>query len=172
MRIINLFLLLIIVFLVAGCTHTSLRTTEIRHIPIDSLNDIIGTEYVDFDATVTSDGNGSIKIICDEPTVVELYILDDIDIEHARLIYEAKLRSENLKGMAYLEMYCCFDDLGEYFSRGLQSPITGTSSWRMKQTPFFLEDGQHPDRIKLNIVVDGVGTVWIDDIHLSKAPLG
>jgi len=25
-----------------------------------------------------------------------------------------------------------------------------------------------PDQIKLNVVVNGVGTVWIDDIHLSK----
>jgi len=25
-----------------------------------------------------------------------------------------------------------------------------------------------PDQIKLNIMVNGVGTVWIDDIHLSK----
>jgi len=170
--IINLIILLSLVIIFGGCSHTSLKTTEIKHIPVDNLDKIISTEYVDFDATVTSDGNGSIKVICDEPTVVELYVLDDIDVEDVRLIYEAKMRTENLRGMAYLEMYCCFDDLGEYFSRDLQTPITGTSSWRHEETPFFLQKGQHPDRIKLNVVIDGVGTVWIDDIRLIKGPLG
>ena len=154
-----------------GCNHFSLQTTEIRHLPVGNLENIITAEQVYFDKDISSDGNGSIKIDCVRPTVIELYVLDDIDIEEARLIYEAKLRSENLEGTAYLEMYCCFDDLGEYFSRGLQSPITGNSEWNMTQTPFFLQRGQNPNRVKLNVVINGSGTVWVDDIRLSKGPL-
>ncbi|MEW5923057.1 MAG: hypothetical protein AB1746_03635, partial [Candidatus Zixiibacteriota bacterium] len=106
-----------IIFLVAavvimsGCSTAHLKTTEIRRLPVSDLNDIISEEYVEFDSEISADGNGSIKVTCDEPIVVELYVLDDINIEDASLIYEAKMRSENLKGNAYLEMRCCFDSL-------------------------------------------------------------
>lgn len=82
------------------------------------------------------------------------------------------MRSENLNGNAYLEMWCCFGSLGEYISRGLQSPIYGTSSWRLKETPFSHQKGQNPDKVKLNLVINGTGTVWIDDIRLAKGLLG
>jgi len=38
-------------------------------------------------------------------------------------------------------------------------------------TPFFLEAGQKPDLIRLNLVVQGGGRVWIDDVHLTGQPL-
>lgn len=43
--------------------------------------------------------------------------------------------------------------------------------WTTVETPFFLQKGQNPDNIKLNLVVNGKGTVWIDDIKLIKGPL-
>jgi hypothetical protein len=33
------------------------------------------------------------------------------------------------------------------------------------------QKGQKPDKVVLNLVINGTGTVWIDDIVLSKAPL-
>ena len=60
---------------------------------------------------------------------------------------------------------------GEYFSRDLGSPLTGTVDWSAEETPFFLKKGENPDNIKLNLVVEGKGTVWIDDIRLLRAPL-
>ena len=60
---------------------------------------------------------------------------------------------------------------GQYFSRGLNDPIQGTSDWKTLQTPFLFQKGQNPDKITLNIVINGRGTVWVDDVVLSKAPL-
>src|SRR5713226_1756326 len=34
-----------------------------------------------------------------------------------------------------------------------------------------LQSGQKPDLIRLNLVVQGKGRVWIDDIHLMREPL-
>ncbi len=48
---------------------------------------------------------------------------------------------------------------------------TGTTNWTTMETPFFLKKGENPDNIKLNLVIKGKGTVWIDDIRLLKAPL-
>ena len=94
--------------------------------------------------------------------------LTDIDLEDARLIYQAKLRTEEVSGKVYLEMWCHFAGQGESFSRALQAPLSGSNAWTTQETPFFLKKGENPDNVKLNLVIDGSGTVWIDDIHLMK----
>lgn len=60
---------------------------------------------------------------------------------------------------------------GQYFSRGMNDLITGNSDWKSIHTPFIFQKGQKPDKVVLNLVINGTGTVWIDDIVLSKAPL-
>ena len=54
---------------------------------------------------------------------------------------------------------------------GLQAPLTGSNEWSTQSTPFLLRQGDNPDNAKLNLVVTGTGTVWIDDIRLIMAPL-
>ena len=68
-------------------------------------------------------------------------------------------------------MWCVFEGRGEYFSRGLDNPLTGTIEWTRRQIPFFLKAGENPDRLLLNLVVDGRGTVWIDDIVVTRGAL-
>ena len=92
-----------------------------------------------------------------------------MDVENARLLYTAKVKS-NLEGLAFLEMWVHVGD-GQYFSRGMKNPIRGKSDWMSLQTPFMFQKGQNPDLVILNLVVNGKGTVWVDDVILSKAPL-
>jgi len=103
--------------------------------------------------------------------VIRLFEIGDIDVENARLIYQAKLRTEDVEGKVYLEMWNHFPNKGEFFSRSLQNPLTGTTDWVTEETPFFLKKGENPDNVKLNLVIDGKGTVWIDDIRLIKESL-
>ncbi len=63
------------------------------------------------------------------------------------------------------------DGKGEFFSRNPQAAASGTSNWTSISTPFFLKRGENPDNIRLNLVVEGKGTVWIDDIRLVEGPL-
>ncbi|MBF0302452.1 MAG: hypothetical protein HQK73_05385, partial [Desulfamplus sp.] len=123
------------------------------------------------DKQITSDGNGSLRITVGKPTTVRLYETGDIDIENARLTYQAKVRTEGVEGKVYLEMLCQFTGKGEYFSRDLSSPISGTTEWSTEETPFFLQKGENPNNAKLNLVVEGKGVVWIDDIYLFRGPL-
>jgi hypothetical protein len=48
---------------------------------------------------------------------------------------------------------------------------TGEVEWTHQETPFFLKKGENPDNVQLNLVVNGSGTVWIDDIKLMRGPL-
>ena len=132
---------------------------------------IITRSGVGIDRDISSDGNGSLRITSTKPTVVRLFEIGDIDVEKARLIYQARVRTENIEGQVYLEMWCHFPGKGEFFSRGLQTPLTGTVEWTTEETPFFLKKGENPDNVKLNLVINGEGTAWIDDIRLLKAPL-
>jgi hypothetical protein len=102
---------------------------------------------------------------------VRLYELDEVDVEDARLIYRAHLRTEDVAGSVYLELWCRFPGIGEYFSRALQMPLGGTTEWTTQETPFFPREGQNPDLVRLNLVIQGTGTAWIDDVTVSKARL-
>jgi hypothetical protein len=144
------------------------KSTELRHLPIDDLNGIITQSGIQLDNAVSSDGNGSIKIEAAGPVSIQLYYFDDIRVEDTQLVYEAKIKSESLSGQAYLEMWCVFKDKGKFFSQGFDSAIAGTTDWQTIKTVFFLRKNEMPDLIKINVVVNGVGIVWIDDIHLSK----
>jgi len=147
------------------------EVTELKRFPLDNTEGIITQSGIQIDKQISSDGNGSLRIDAAKPTTIRLFETGDIDIENARLIYQAHLRTENVEGQVYLEMWCHFDGVGDAFSRGLATPLTGTTDWTTEETPFFLKKGENPDNVKLNLVINGKGTVWIDDIRLLKGPL-
>lgn len=169
-RNLSLCLLFVMIFYMA-CCQSPKQVIQLKRFPVDNLADVVTVSGVQIDEQISSDGNGSLRIAATEPTVVRLFEVGDVDIENARLIYQARVRTENVHGQVYLEMWCHFPGKGEFFSRGLQTPLTGTTEWTTEETPFFLKKGENPDNIKLNLVVDGQGTAWIDDICLLKGPL-
>jgi hypothetical protein len=136
---------------------------------ISDLSGVLTRSGVELDTQVTSDGDGSIKIRADGPTTVRLFEVEGIDVDDARLVYRARLRTEEARGQVYLEMWCRFPGGGEFFSRALHSPISGSTEWVSQETPFFLEKNQNPDLVKLNLVIDGTGTVWVDEVVLVRS---
>lgn len=166
-----LFVWVAVIFVIVSCSKPSRQVVELKRFPIDNLEGIITQSGIQIDNAVSSDGNGSLRVTATKPIVVRLFEVGDIDIENARLIYQAKLRTEGVEGQVYLEMWCHFPGKGEFFSRGLQTPLTGTTDWTTEETPFFLKKGENPENVKLNLVIDGQGTAWIDDIRLVKGSL-
>lgn len=144
---------------------------ELKHFALDSLEGVRAASGITLDTAVSSDGKGSLRVDAAGASVVPLFEITDVNIDDAALIYQAHLQSEGLQGQSYLEMWVRIPGKGEFFSRGLDRPLSGTMSWATIATPFFLEAGQKPDLIRLNLVVNGSGKVWIDDIRLSRAPL-
>jgi hypothetical protein len=143
---------------------------EMKHFPITSIDEILTKTGVTIDKEVSSDGNGSLRIEAEEPMTIKLFELTNPDVDNAQVIYQARLKTKDVEGDVYLEMWCGFTGKGEFFSRGLQNSLSGTTDWVTVQTPFFLKKDEKPDWIKLNLVIQGKGTVWIDDVHLLKGP--
>jgi hypothetical protein len=156
---------------ITGCSRPSAKDKVIKSYPGDSLNGLIQVSGIQLDNRVKSEGKGSLKISLTEPSVIRLFETGDIDIEEATLAYQAKLKTEDIQGRVYLEMWCHFEGKGEFFSRGLDSPLSGTNNWTSVEIPFFLKAGENPDNVKLNVVGEGTGTFWVDDIRLIKRPL-
>jgi hypothetical protein len=165
------FICLLMIFVVTNCSKPRAQVVELKRFPVDNMEGIITQSGVQIDKAVSSDGKGSLEVTASKPTVVRLYEVRDLNIENARLIYQAKVRTESVEGQVYLEMWCHFPGKGEFFSRGLQNTLTGTSQWVTMETPFFLKKGERPDYVRLNLVINGKGTAWIDDIRLLKGPL-
>jgi hypothetical protein len=157
--------------LILGCSLSAQDVTELKKFPVDSLDGVLTRNGVQLDKQNSSDGKGSLKIIASQPLTVRLFEVPGLEVDDARLIYRAKVRTEGVEGLVYLEMWCHFPGKGEFFSRGLQTPLSGTTNWTTEETPFFLKKGEKPDYVKLNLVVNGKGTAWIDDIRLLRAPL-
>ena len=146
-------------------------TAELVRYPLDDLEGVIAQSGAEFDPDVSADGNGSLRLTATQPTTFRLFETGDLDVEDALLLYRARVRTERMEGNAYLEMWVQVAGVGEAFSRDLQTPLSGSTEWSTEETPFFLQAGENPDNIKLNLVLDGQGTVWIDDIRLTRGPL-
>ena len=140
---------------------------DLKKLSLDDAS-AIGTT-IQTDSQVKTEGKGSIKITTIGPATICLGEVTDLNVENAKLVYKAKVKSE-LNGLAFLEMWVHVGG-GTYFSKGLQDPVKGMSDWKSIQTPFLLKKGQKPDKVTLSIVINGSGTVWVDDVVLSKEPL-
>jgi len=106
-----------------------------------------------------------------EAQTVRLFEVQDPQVEQCLISYKAMLKTEGLAGRAFLEMWCRLPERGEFFSKGLDQAVHGTTDWASYQIPFYLKKGQRPDLIKLNLTIEGTGKVWIKDVQLLKTPL-
>ena len=140
---------------------------DLKKLSLDDAS-AIGTT-IQPDSQVKVEGKGSVKIMTRWPTTICLGEVTGLNIENAKLVYKAKLKSD-LEGSAYLEMWVQVGS-GQYFSRGMNDLVSQKTDWKTIQTPFFFQKGQRPNKATLNIVINGKGTVWIDDVVLSKEPL-
>ena len=122
---------------------------------------------------ITAD-QGGWRIEAKEGRTVRLFEIANPGLEECMVVYEASLKTQKVRGKAYLEMWCRFPDKGEFFSKDIVNPTGGTTDWVSCQTVFWLKKGERPDLIKLNVVIEGAGTLWIKDIKVRKErlPLG
>ncbi len=138
----------------------------LTRIPLDN-HATLGTT-VATDTSVRTEGGASIRIRTRWPTVINIGEARRVAIDGGLLVFQAKLRAAALDGTAYLEMWCHFADGSRYFSRGLDSTVSGAVDWTPVRTVFRLQPGQRPRAVTLNLVINGTGTVWIDEARLAS----
>lgn len=156
---------------VVSCLLTLLASaapaTELQRLSLDDAASV--SPKIECDANVKVEGAASLKIVAEWPTTVCLGEVSGLDIENAKLVYSAQVKTE-LEGSAFLELWAHVGG-GQYFSRGMNDVAGQTNDWKTIQTPFMFQAGQKPEKVTLNLVIQGKGTVWIDDVVLSRQPL-
>jgi hypothetical protein len=140
---------------------------DLKRLSLDDASSI-GTT-IQTDSKTKTEGKGSVRITTKHATTVCLGEVTDLDIENAKLTFSANVKSD-LDGVAFLEMWAHVNG-GQYFSRGMNDSVQGETDWKSIQTPFIFQRGQKPEKVVLNVVINGHGTVWIDDVVLARAPL-
>lgn len=140
---------------------------DLKKLSMDDAS-VIGTT-IQTDTQVKAEGKGSIKITTRWPTMICLGEVDSLDVENSKLVYRAKVKSD-LDGAAFLELWAHVGG-GQYFSRGMNDVVSRQTDWKVIQTLFTFQKGQRPEKVTLNLVINGKGTVWIDDVVLSREPL-
>ena len=106
-----------------------------------------------------------------EEQTIRLFEVQEPQAEQCLISYRAKMKTDGLAGRAFLEMWCRLPGHGEFFSKGLNQAVRGTTDWASYEIPFYLKKGQKPDLIKLNLIVEGRGKIWLKDVQLFKTPV-
>lgn len=109
-------------------------------------------------------------ITVDTPQSVRLFEFPVADLDASRIAYQASAKAEGVFGAAYLEMWVRFPGKGEFFSKALDTPLQGNMDWSEYSAPFFLQEGQVPDRIRLQLTFADRGTVRLKNVRVEKTP--
>ena len=156
---------LLAIFLIMTTAATGASARYLKRVPLDN-HATLGTQ-VTADTTARTEDGASIRVGTRWPTVINIDEATRIGaVEGGELVFQDNLRARALDGTAYLEMWCHFADGSRYFARGLDSSVSGSTEWTPVRAVFRLAPGQRPSRVTLNLVVNGIGTVWIDEARL------
>jgi hypothetical protein len=147
--------------------------TLIAHFPVDSRADMVRRVTEDphmIDRAVSSDGSGSLRIESTGRQLVDLYRLwgDEEDLSFRKLVYEADVRTEGVKGDVFLVMQAGITSVpgGSVAILGRDAAIQGTTDWTTLQASAGNTGGSRLLEATLQVHIDGPGTVWIDDVKL------
>lgn len=139
---------------------------DLENLGLDDISKVSPT--IAADTEVKTEGTSSVRITTNWPTTVCLGEMESLDIEDARLVYSAKVKTELEEGgAAFLELWAHVDG-GQYFTKGTNDAVSEKTDWKTTETPFIFQKGQKPEKVTLNIVINGKGTVWVDEIVLRK----
>ncbi len=138
--------------------------------PVDLRSFTISDPLIAVDSIVIEENAWRVEFSTQQ--TIRLFEIADPGVESCMLTYRAQLKTSDVKGKAYLEMWCRLPGRGEFFSKGLHNTVKGTNEWASYEIPFYLKRGQTPDLLKLNLAVEGSGTIWIKDVQLLQTPFG
>ncbi len=106
-----------------------------------------------------------------EKTTVSLFEVNQPHVDQCILTYRAKAKADRLEGRAYLEMLCRLPRIGDHKVKGVDSALEGLGDWSLLETRVYLPEGQKPELLKLNLVMEGPGRVRMKDVELIKTPV-
>jgi hypothetical protein len=113
------------------------------------------------------EGKSSICVNAGSPCRVTVAEFDGIEKKNFILHSAAMVKTDLAPGAFVFEIVVKFNG-GYYYSRAIDQRIVGKKDWQKVTTDFFFKQGQSPEKVYVNLIIEGSGKVWIDDIKLSS----
>lgn len=155
---------------VGGCGPGGSRT--LASWPLDDLQGLLDTDGLSADATLSADGRASIRVDADRARVVRLVeFTPPPGLENRLLVARARMRPVLRNGRAYLQMWVRVPGRDEQPGRDLKLAYARTRDFADAGAQVRLEKGMAPDRVRIDLVIEGIGKVWLDDLRLLAEPL-
>lgn len=125
---------------------------------------------ISVDKQTTADGNGSIKVEAAQSALVTIADQKNLSVPKDNTLWcTLKVKCAGVKQRAYLEMWSEVAEGRRAFSKGLDQVLIGDSDWREIRLPMMVNADFTVSRALVNVVIEGPGTVWVDEIKFSKA---
>ena len=122
------------------------------------------------DSTVSYDGNGSLRIEFDKPSLVTLYKPwgDGENVGFRQLVYQARVKTEHASGPVFLVMQAGVnaDPDDGLPVVGIDHAISGSTDWTQLEVAAGNPANAKHFGSKLQIESRGTGLVWIDGVKL------
>ncbi|QIF00691.1 hypothetical protein [Roseimicrobium sp. ORNL1] len=149
-------------------TSTSISAVELGSFPCNDLSQV--KTLVTVDKSVTADGNGSLKVAAAQNAVITIADQKNLRVEKGETLWcILKVKCEGVSQRAFLEMWCEVAEGKRAFSKGLNQAMQGSAEWYEIRLPMMVNDDFTVNRALVNVVIEGSGTVWVDQITFQKA---
>ncbi len=116
---------------------------------------------------ITEDGGGNLRIDAREPVTVQLAEVNvaAYKLQNTVLLYAADVKASALNGSAHLQVLVHFpgNKAGQIYASDMAA-----GEWKPLTGEFALPPGNMPDVIKVNLVIDGTGSVLLRNLRLMR----
>ncbi len=157
----------------SGCSQKHLELVEIDRNTIENEDDIKNIDNAVFDDKNSSDGNGSLMLKVENSTKITLLHKNDIDTKECSLVILMMFRTSDIdaKDNLFLELSTVQLSGLNTTTRSVRKLIEFSPEWAETSITLVPEPEYYPDNFTLQLISNGTGTIWIDDIVVTKSPL-
>ncbi len=126
------------------------------------------------DSAFSSDKKGSVKVVAYTPGrhVIALYELKHPGTGNARLACRAMVSTSDIRGQAYLQMVIKAEGREPAVIENRLQSLHAASypAWVELETPYMVSKDEKIESLRLNFVLQGIGTAWVDNLRLYGTP--
>ncbi len=114
---------------------------------------------------------GALRVDVDYTSVFNLKKVDlgDKNYSGKTLNYSLRAKTLNFEGQAFLELAVRFKGTTTLFRRGFNSKVFNNSNWKTLRVAYPIRPSEQAEIAYMNVIVEGRGSIWFDDIKLTAA---
>jgi len=166
----SLVLVLAAALAAAGCDKKAEPPKEIDAFNCDTADRFLSPDAATLEKSGAAEGAACFKFVVEQPSTVPLFEVK-FPGDAAKFTIRFKMRVKDFLGDAYGLMAVNYASGGKQEIKNYDKALGATSDWVPMELSWTVQKGQKVDSLVLSAALSGTGTVWIDDVHVIRAPL-